>query len=53
MEDLVDKAKQYEKIYYVVPKESYEKTRRLFYGYFKINKLSSKYLDRIRLRKKQ
>ncbi len=47
----MNKAKGDKRVDYLIPPEEYEKTKRLYYAYFKLNNLSSKYLSLIRIRK--
>lgn len=47
----MDKAEGDKRVYYLVPHEEYEKTKRLYYAFFKLNNLSSRYLSLIRIRK--
>ena len=47
----MDKVEGDKRVYYLVPQEEYEKTKRLYYAFFKLNNLSSRYLSHIRIRK--
>ena len=40
----MDKVEGDKRVYYLVPQEEYEKTKRLYYAFFKLNNLSYNHL---------